>query len=66
MFEDELGRLDAVEKRHGDVHDDDVRGQGRGKRDGVAAVIGFTDHFEIVLALEKGTEAGAHDGVIVS
>jgi len=65
LFKDGLSGLNAVEERHGDVHNNDVGRQRGRKGDGVAAVIGFADDFEIGLALEESAEAGAHDGMIV-
>jgi hypothetical protein len=60
------GGFDAVELRHGDIHDDDIGPQAGGEFDGFAAVAGFAHNFEVGLGAQNHAEALPHYGVIVS
>src|SRR5438552_8727314 len=57
-------RLHAVELRHGDVHDDDVRSQAQRLGDRLAAVGRDGNHLKVA-SLEQGAEAVPDDRVIV-
>src|ERR1017187_8605728 len=60
------GGFDAVELRHGDIHDDHIRAQLGGQVDSFPAVTGFADDFHVGLGAEDHLEAVAHHGVVVS
>ncbi len=58
--------FDAVQLRHGDVHDHDVGLQAFGQFHGFAAVAGLADDLHVGLRAQDHFEALAHHGVIVS
>ncbi len=58
-------RLDAVQERHRDVHDDDVREGAAGLLDRLLAVLGGADDGDPLMRLEQGENAFADDRVIV-
>ena len=60
--DDAAGRLDAVEARHADVHQDDVRVEFGRHADRLAAVGGLAHHRHVVLALQEHAEAEALQG----
>ena len=57
--------LDAVQLRHGDVHDDHVGMQFLGQLHGFAAVAGLAHDLHVGLRGEDHAEALAHQRVIV-
>ena len=57
--------LDAVEERHADIQDDDMRLEFGGFFDGIATVGGLSADFPAVVRFEKGAETGANDGVVI-
>ena len=62
---DPPGGLEPVESGHADVHQEHV-GPGRlGDGDGVVAVVGFADEFEVVGVADHRGEAGAHERLVV-
>src|SRR5882762_6800211 len=67
MLIDNLFRcLDTVQNRHADVHDHHI-GLERGRSlDRVTSVLGFTDNFQVGLAVEQGAQARSHHRVVVS
>jgi hypothetical protein len=58
-------RLDPVELRHADVHQDDVRLELAGELHRLGAVGRLADHVEVVLGVEDHPEAGADEGLVV-
>ena len=60
-----MRRLQAVQQRHGDVHDDDVRLQLRGETHSFAAIRRFADHFHLGDAVKQKFQPGPYDPVIV-
>jgi hypothetical protein len=64
-FADMAGGFDAVEERHADVEDGDVRFVLRGFFDGVATVGGFGANLPAGSRFEESAEASADDGVII-
>jgi len=59
-FPDSPRCLNAVQLRHGDIHNDDVGLKLRRKLNGFAAVRRFSDHLQVVLRLEDEAEAAAN------
>jgi len=64
-FADLASCFHAVEERHADVEDGDVRFVFGGFFDGVAAVDSFGANFPAAAGLDERAQAGADDGVIV-
>src|SRR5712692_7978825 len=64
FLDDAPRRLHAVELRHGDVHDDDVRAQAQRLGDRLAAVARDTNHLQVAL-FEQGPKTVTDDRVIV-
>ena len=64
-FVDDAGRFEAVEARHGDVHDDDFGTQFAGEADGVLSVGGFSAELPFRVVAEDALDAAADNGVIV-
>ena len=60
-----LGRLDAADPRHPDVHEHDVGSELLGLADGVLAVLGLGDDLDAFLGLEDHVEAAPEQGVVV-
>ena len=58
-------RLDAVEARHADVHEHDVRAERVGLGDGLVAVARLADDLDVRLGLEDHPEAGADEALVV-
>ncbi len=58
-------RLDAVEARHADVHEDDRRAQAPRLVDGLAAVGRLAHHLDVRRRLEQLAKAGADQGLVV-
>jgi hypothetical protein len=58
-------RLDAVDVRHADVHDDDVRVRTQDELDRLAAVLRLTDDLDVVGGIEHRANAAAHDRLVV-
>ena len=58
-------RIDAVEHRHANVHQDHVGPVGGGHGHRVRPVAGGADNRDVVAGVEKRCEAGAHDLLIV-
>ena len=63
-FENLPGGFQAVEQRHGDVHQHHFGAEFFGQRDRLAAVLRFADDFKIVFEFEHLAETLAHDHVI--
>ncbi len=59
------GGIDAVQLRHGNIHDDDVGRELLGEANGFAAVASFADHFDGRVGLEQELKALADHAVIV-
>src|SRR5262249_48501776 len=59
-------RLEPVELRHRDVHDDDVRQEFLRELHGLAAVLGLADDLDVGFGGQQGAETLADDGVVVS
>ena len=62
---DTLGRLDAVESRHTDVHQEHIGTLLLRQRDGLTAVHGLADHLEAAEALQEAAHTGPEQIVIV-
>src|SRR5207302_4280502 len=62
---DLAGRLESVEDRHPDVHQDHIGIRLARKLDGVAAVFRLADDLDAVLGVEQGAEPGAHERLVV-
>ena len=60
-----LGRLDPVDARHPDVHQDDVGREVAGPGHGLLAVGGLADHVEVGLDLEDHPEAAPDQRLVV-
>jgi hypothetical protein len=58
-------RLDAVELRHADVHQDDVGAGGLDQPQRLLAVARFADDRHVVLGLDDHSEPRAHEGLVV-
>ena len=58
-------RLDPVEHRHADVHQDDIWRELAGACHGLRAVAGLADHLDSRLRLENHPEAGTDERLIV-
>ncbi|VVN70582.1 hypothetical protein PS685_05009 [Pseudomonas fluorescens] len=56
----------AVEQRHADVEDHDVRQQPFAQLDCFLTIAGLTDHFELRVTRQQGDETGARDFMIIS
>src|SRR5512132_974848 len=56
----------TVERRHPDVHQDDVRAQGRKVLHGLAAIGTFGDDIEAVFGREDSGQAGSDDSLVVN
>ena len=65
VLDDAAGGLDAIDLRHGDIHDDDVGFEGLGQADGVGAIAGLPDDFHVGLLVEDELEALANHRVII-
>ena len=64
---DELaGRLDPVEHRHADVHEDHVGSCRRGGADGLARRRRLANDLDLRLGVEDRPEAPAHERLIVA
>ena len=59
------GRLDAVELRHADVHEQDVRVVGAGGCERVDPVAGLGRHLDVGLGLEHHPQPLAHEVLVV-
>jgi hypothetical protein len=59
------GGLDAIQPRHGHIHDNYIGRMLLGERHGLASVRGIRDHLKIRLTFEQQAEAFPHDRVIV-
>src|SRR5439155_1040294 len=62
---DRARRLQAVRTRHANVHEEHVGALAAGDPDGFVAVAGLTDHLDVVLGVEQGAEAGAHERLVI-
>ena len=58
------GGLQAVEQRHGDIHQHYVRAKVFGHRNGLPAVLCFADHFEVGLQFEHLAQSLPHNRMI--
>ena len=63
--EDSPRRLEAVELRHADVHQDDGRVEAGGLVDRLEPVARFGDDFDVVFVGEEHAEAGADHRLVV-
>ena len=59
------GRLDAVEVRHADVHDDDIRSQSKERFDSLSAVGCLPYHLEIRLGIDDHPQAATDERLVV-
>ncbi len=57
--------LQAVEKRHRNVHDDDVGTQRNRQVHGLASVAGLRDDLDSAVGEKEGSEALPHNRVVV-
>lgn len=62
---DAASGFDAVEERHADIEDGDIRFDASGFFGGVAAIGGFGANLPAGAGFEKRAQAGANDGVII-
>ena len=66
LLDDLLGRSDAVDRGHFDVHDHDLGLLGLGQVDRFKAVGGLTDDFDVVVLEQAQLDCVTHDVVVVS
>jgi len=57
--------FNTIQNRHPDVHNYHIRLERRTGLDRVTSVLGFTDNFQVWLALQQRAQAGAHHRVVV-
>ena len=57
--------LNAVQLRHGDIHNHDIGQKSRGLLNGFAAVSDLADHLKIVLRVENHAKTAAHHGMVI-
>src|SRR5215210_4813455 len=62
---DRRRRLDSVEDRHEEVHQDDIGAQLARGGDGQLAVLSLADDLDVAEKLEEAAKAATHDGVVV-
>ncbi len=62
--EDLPRRLQAVEHRHGNVHEDDIGAEGQRHVHSLAARPRFADHGELAVGFQQRGQALADDGVV--
>ena len=62
---DGAGRLDAVDLRHTEVHQDHIRLEGFGKRDGLPPVAGLAYNLEVGDGEEQGAQPFTKVGMVV-
>jgi hypothetical protein len=55
----------AVDARHADVHEHDVRHELGSQANGLLAVAGLADHLDVFLGIEQGPESRPHQGLVV-
>jgi hypothetical protein len=60
------GSFEAVHKRHGDIHDHDIRLQRLGQLDSLTAIAGFANNFKIWLFFQNPAEPFSQYVVVVS
>jgi hypothetical protein len=65
LFENLAGGVDAVEVRHGDVHDHHIGAEFPGQPHCAAAVAGFPDHLKAAFPLQQGRQPLPHDLVVI-
>ena len=59
------GRLDAIQARHADIHNHDVRFQFPGHGHSFTPVVGFSDNGEVGLGIDHHAQTRANQGVVV-
>ena len=59
-------RLDAVQHRHPDVHQDHVRRPPLGQPHRLGPVLGLAGHLDVGLGLEDGPEPAPHERLVVA
>jgi hypothetical protein len=64
-LDQEPRRLDAVEPRHADVHQDDVGGGDRETVERLASVLCLADHRHVGLGVDHHPQTGAHECLVV-
>ena len=63
---DPAGRLDAVQARHPDVHEQHVRRAPLGEAHGLVSVGSLSHDLDVVLGIEQGSEPGPDEFLVVS
>jgi hypothetical protein len=58
------GGINAVQFRHGDIHQNQVGFKLLDHFDGIAAVGGFAYHIQIGGGLQQRTDSGSHQGMV--
>ena len=58
------GGFQAIEKWHGNIHQHHIGMKFGGQDDRLAAVLRFTNHFEIIFKFEHLAKAFAHNGMV--
>ena len=58
-------RIEPIQLRHGNIHDDDVRARFRRQAHCLTAVLCFADHFYIRMLRQQEPQTLSHDTVIV-
>jgi hypothetical protein len=66
VLEHTAGSFYAIEMRHGDIHDDDIRPDASGLADGVQTIGRHIHHLDILASVKQGPEAVPYDSMIVS
>src|SRR5246127_648323 len=64
-FYDLSSRFDSTQPRHGNVHDDDIRGFGLGKLHCFAAIGGLCNHLELFVLLQLRAQSFSDDAVVI-
>jgi hypothetical protein len=57
---------EAIEVRHEQVHEDHVGAERIGALNGYGSILGLADDFEVVLQLEKASQAATDDLVVIN
>jgi hypothetical protein len=65
LRDDAPRRLQPVDVRHADVHDDDVGTPPLGTLDRLQAVLGLADDLHVLLRAEDGAQPGANEFLVV-
>jgi hypothetical protein len=65
LSKDPAGRLNPIQIRHADIHDDQIGPKFLSQLQRHQTVLGLTQNFHVRLLLKDGSQTGPHDFVIV-